>query len=176
MALLSDRGDENAFEELTLRYIKLIYSIAQTYSADGYEIQDFIQEGLLAFLLASKSYSPDAGASFKNYAIKCTKNRFSDIIKKANRKGQVPSSKIVPIDSLEQESDSTQNVEEFVLEKEYLKTFMAHLHSILTVQERTIFSLYLEGYSYNDIAQKIGSTPKAVDNTLQKIKRKLRTR
>lgn len=175
LALLSKRGDEKAFEEITLRYIKLIYSIAQSYNADGYELQDFVQEGLLAFLIASNTYAPDSGASFKNYAVKCAKNRFSDILKKSNRKSQVPSSQIIPIDSLVTESDEAQNVEDFVLEREYLKTLLTHLNSLLTVQERTIFSLYLQGYSYSDISEKISSTPKSVDNTLQKIKRKLRT-
>ncbi len=174
LALLSNRGDGKAFEEITLRYIKLICTIAQNYSADGYELQDFIQEGLLSFLLACKSYSPDAGASFKNFAVKCAKNRFSDILKKSNKKGQVPQSKIVSIDTLVSETDDSQNVEDYVLEREYLKTLMAHLYSLLTVQERTIFAMYIEGYSYNDIADKTSSTPKAVDNTLQRIKRKLR--
>lgn len=174
LALLSSRGDEKAFEEITLRYIKLIYSIAQSYNADGYELQDFVQEGLLSFLLASKSYTADTGASFKNYAVKCAKNRFSDILKRSTRKGNVPSSKIVSIESLVSESDDAQNVEDFVLEREYLKTLMIHLNSLLSVSERTVFEMYVQGYTYNDIAEKIGSTPKSVDNTLQKIKRKLR--
>ena len=86
----------------------------------------------------------------------------------------MPQSKIVSIDTLVSETDDSQNVEDYVLEREYLKTLMAHLYSLLTVQERTIFAMYIEGYSYNDIADKTSSTPKAVDNTLQRIKRKLR--
>ena len=175
LALLSGKGDEKAFEELTLKYIKLIYSIAQAYSADGYELQDFVQEGLLAFLLATKTYTPDSGASFKNYAVKCAKNRFSDILKRSARKGAVPSSKIVSIESLVSESDDAQNVEDFVLEREYLKTLMTHLNSLLNTNERSVFTLYVQGYSYSDIAEKTGLSTKAVDNTLQKIKRKLRT-
>ncbi len=177
LCVLSKKGDERAFEEITIRYIKLIYSIAQGYSADGYEVEDFVQEGLLSFLLASKSYDIKSGASFKNYAVKCAKNRFSDIIKKTYKKSTVPSSKIVSMDNLtvKEENDNSQNVEDYVLEREYLKTLLSHLYSLLTVQEREIFSLYVNGYSYSDIAEKLSSTPKAVDNTLQKIKRKLRT-
>lgn len=177
LCMLSQKGDERAFEEITIRYIKLIYSIAQSYSADGYEPEDFVQEGLLSFLLASKSYESQFGTSFKNYAVKCAKNRFSDIIKKSNNKSAVPSSKIVSIDNLTvlEENDSTQNVEDYVLEREYLKTLLSHLNSLLTVQERKMFSLYTKGYSYSDIAKEIDSTPKTVDNTLQKIKRKLRS-
>lgn len=175
--MLSQKGDERAFEEITIRYIKLIFSLAQGYTVDGYEIEDFVQEGLLSFLLASKTYEPELGASFKNYAVKCTKNRFSDIIKKSNNKSAVPSSKLVSIDNLtvSEESDTTQNVEDFVLEREYLKTLLTHLYSSLTVGEREVFEMYIKGYSYTDIANQLDTTPKTVDNTLQKIKRKLRT-
>ncbi len=174
LCALSKKGDGKAFEEITIRYIKLICSVAKKYSAYGYEIQDFVQEGLLSFLLACKTYSADCGSSYKNYAVKCTKNRFADIVKKANAKGSVPANKIVPIQTVEDEQDPLNNVEDYVLEREYLKTFLQHISSTLNEKERSIFQMYIKGFSYKDIAQKVGISPKNVDNTLQKIKRKLR--
>lgn len=174
LAGLSKKGDERAFEEITIRYIKLICSIASKYRADGYETQDFVQEGLLAFLIAGKTYDEDYGMSFKNYAVRCAKNRFTDIVKKSNSKSAVPESKLVPMESISGKSDDRQNVEEYVLEKEYLKTLTRHINSILSADEREIFTMYATGYSYKDIALKMGTTAKSVDNTLQKIKRKLR--
>ncbi|MGN0489561.1 MAG: sigma-70 family RNA polymerase sigma factor [Ruminococcus sp.] len=176
LAALSKKGDEKAFEEITIRYIKLICTIAKEYNAYGYETQDFVQEGLLAFLIACESYVPDSGSSFKNYAVKCAKNRFKDIIKKANSKGTVPTKDIVSIDSLEQEKDNLQNVEDYVLEREYLKTLMNHISSMLNSSENQVFTMYLQGYSYKDIADKLNLTTKQIDNILQKIKRKLRNR
>lgn len=174
LAALSKKGDEKAFEEITIRYIKLICTVAKEYNAYGYETQDFVQEGLLAFLVACKTYCADSGSSFKNYAVKCAKNRFKDIIKKANSKGAVPTKDIVSMDSLEHEEDNLQNVEDYVLEREYLKTLMNHISSMLNFSENQVFTMYIQGYSYKDIAQKLNLTTKQIDNTLQKIKRKLR--
>ena len=174
LAALTKKGDEKAFEEITIRYIKLLYSIASKYNIDGYETQDMVQEGLLAFLIATKTYDEKSGASFKNYASKCAKNRFNDIAKKSLAKSAVPKSKIVSIDSLGEKTDDTQNIEDYVLEREYLKTFIKHLDSMLSYEEKKVFNMYAEGYSYKEIADEINTTPKKVDNILQKIKRKLR--
>ncbi len=174
LAALSKKGDEKAFEEISIRYIKLIYSIAQKYSIDGYETQDIVQEGLLAFLVAAKTYDENGSASFKNYAAKCAKNRFNDIAKKSSSKSVVPDSKLVPMDALKGRSDTAQNIEDYVLEREYLKTYIKHMDSILNDNEKLIFNMYAEGYSYREIAEKLKITPKKVDNILQKVKRKLR--
>lgn len=173
LAALTKNGDEAAFEEITIRYIKLIYSLASNYNIDGYDKQDFAQEGLLAFLIACKTYDEKSGASFKNYAVKCAKNRFNDIIKKSKSKGTVPKNQIVPIESIGDKEDE-QNVEDYVLEREYLKTMLKHLDNLLSTDERKVFKMYAHGYSYTEIAEEIQSTPKKVDNILQKIKRKLR--
>ena len=155
LAALSKKGDEAAFEEITLRYIKLIYSIASNYTSDGYDIQDFAQEGLLAFLIACKT-------------------RFSDIVKKENQKSSVPKDRLVPMDNLSESEVESENLEDYVLEKEYLKTMLEHIQRQLSTDERKIFSMYARGYSYKEIAEELGTTPKNVDNILQKIKRKLR--
>ncbi len=174
LAALSKKGDEKAFEEITIRYIRLLYSIASKYNIDGYETQDMVQEGLLAFLIATKTYDESGNASFKNYASKCAKNRFNDIAKKSKSKSAVPKSQIVSIHSIEDKTDEAQNIEDYVLEREYLKTFIKHLDSMLNSNEKKVFNMYAKGYSYKEIADKIDSTPKKVDNILQKIKKKLR--
>lgn len=174
LAMLTKKGDEKAFEEITIRYIKLIYSIASNYNVSGYELQDLAQEGLLAFLIACSSYDESSGASYKNYAVKCAKNRFADLIKKANAKSAVPDSQLVPMDEMSDKPDEMQSVEDHVLEREYLKTFLKHLNSMLTADERKVFNMYAEGYAYKEIAEELDTTTKKVDNILQKIKRKFR--
>ncbi|MBR1731967.1 MAG: sigma-70 family RNA polymerase sigma factor, partial [Ruminococcus sp.] len=94
-------------------------------------------------------------------------------IKKHKNKSTVPKSKVVSIDSISDKEDEL-NVEDYVLEREYLKTMLKHLDNLLSIDERKVFKLYAHGYSYNEIAEEINSTPKTVDNILQKIKRKLR--
>jgi RNA polymerase sporulation-specific sigma factor len=174
LAALTKKGDGRAFEEITIRYIKLIYSLASKYTIDNYDTQDLVQEGLLAFLIACNTYDDKSGASFKNYAVKCSKNRYTDLIKKSKAKSAVPNSKIVPMETISDKTDEAQNVEDHVLEREYLKTFIQHLNAMLTVDERKVFNMYAEGYSYKEIAEQLDTTPKKIDNILQKIKRKLR--
>ena len=173
LATLTKNGDEAAFEEITIRYIKLIYSLASKYNIDGYDVQDIAQEGLLAFLIACKSYDEQGGASFKNYAVKCAKNRFNDLSKKSKKKSSVPDKNLVGLESIEGAEDEL-SVEDYVLEREYLKTMLKHLDNLLSIDERKVFKMYAHGYSYNEIAEEIQTTPKNVDNILQKIKRKLR--
>ena len=173
LAALSKKGDEKAFEEITIRYIKLIYSVSSGYTIDGYDTQDLVQEGLLAFLIACKTYDDGSSASFKNYAVKCAKNRFADILKKQKSQKAVPDSKLVPIDTLDRESADS-GIEDYVLEREYLKTMLRHLDSMLSADERKVFRMYLGGYSYKEIAAETGNSAKKVDNLIQKIKRKLR--
>ncbi len=176
LAALSKKGDEKAFEEITIRYIKLLYSIADKYNIDGYETQDIVQEGLLAFLIAAKTFDENSGASFKNYASKCAKNRFNDLAKKDAKKSSVPKSRIVSIDTVEDRKDEAQNIEDYVLEREYLKTLIQHMDSMLSSDEKKVFNMYAQGYSYKEIGDKIKTSPKKVDNILQKIKRKFRNK
>lgn len=78
------------------------------------------------------------------------------------------------MDALEDKTDEAQNIEDYVLEREYLKTFIKHIDSMLSADEKTVFNMYAEGYSYKEIADKMETSPKKIDNILQKIKRKLR--
>ena len=57
LAKLSKDGDESAFNELVMRYLGKITSIARKYSAQGYEQNDFVQEGLMGLLYAVKTNS-----------------------------------------------------------------------------------------------------------------------
>ena len=43
---------------------------------------------------------------------------------------------------------------------------------MLSEFETRVLSLYLKGYSYNEISEKLCKHPKSVDNALQRIKRK----
>ncbi len=174
LVLLLQKGDERAFEEITIRYVKLIYQIAYDFNVDGYEPDDLVQEGLLAFLIAGKNYNESLGASFKNYAVMCAKNRFKDIAKKSSAKRAVPKSHIITLDEMGDRRDEEQNVEDFVIERDYLKSLMMHLRSLLSAEERVVFNMYLKGYSYDEIADTMRMSTKKIDNTLQKIKRKLR--
>ena len=51
LAELVKSGNDSAFDVLTLRYLRNIGFLAKKYSADGYERNDFVQEGLLGLFV-----------------------------------------------------------------------------------------------------------------------------
>ena len=174
LAVLSKNGDEAAFNELVMRYLGKITSIARKYSAQGYEQNDFVQEGLMGLLYAVKTYDPDGGMSFKSYVSLVAERRFISIIRRQNTQKSVPLSAIVELDTLDSEVvDLSRSPEEQIMLKEQIDLAMQQLRGILSTRELEVFLLYTEGLSYNTIAEKLGVSEKSVDNALQRAKKKI---
>ena len=174
LAKLSKDGDEGAFNELVMRYLGKITSIARKYSAQGYEQNDFVQEGLMGLLYAVKTYDPDGGMSFKSYVSLVAERRFISIIRRQNTQKSVPLSAIVELDTLDSEVvDLSRSPEEQIMLKEQIDLAMQQLRGILSTRELEVFLLYTEGLSYNTIAEKLGVSEKSVDNALQRAKKKI---
>lgn len=176
LAKLSKDGDEGAFNELVVRYLGKITSIARKYSAQGYEQNDFVQEGLLGLLHAAKTYDPDGGMSFKSYVSLVAERRFISIIRRQNTQKSVPLSALVELDTLDSEvEDLSQSPEEQIMLKEQVDLILQKLRGILSSQEYDVLMMYTEGLSYELIAEKLGIHVKSVDNSLQRARRKIKS-
>ena len=75
-------GDDRAFDELVVRYLDTISIIARKFSAEGYEHNDFVQEGLVGLLCSCKAFDQNGGASFKSYMSVVVERRFISIIRR----------------------------------------------------------------------------------------------
>lgn len=174
LASLSKSGDEGAFNELVVRYLGKISSIARKYSAQGYEQSDFVQEGLLGLLYAAKTYDPKKGMSFKSYLSLVAERRFISIIRRQSAQRSVPSSAIVELDGIDGEIvDLSYSPEEQIMLKEQIELAMQRLRGILSKRELEVLMLYNEGLSYNSIGKKLGISEKSVDNALQRARKKI---
>ncbi len=167
-------GDNNAFEEIVNRYKPLVSALATSYCTPDFDVCDFIQEGLLGLLNACKTFDADGGASFKNYASLCIKNRFVSIIRKSKSKSVIPNDSIVSIDDVELSDKNRSNPEELVISEERLKELLEQLNNNLSQNEILVLYYYLKGMKYEEISEKTGLNKKAVDNALQRVKKKLR--
>ena len=168
------KGNQSAFEEITARYRGLIKTIAAKYSAVGFDTSDFMQEGLMALLDACKTYNlEEQKASFKNYTAVCVSNRCLSVIRKANAKSTIPQERLVPIEDIEISDHNMQNPENLIMEQESSKNLMKFIKENLSPLEQKVLRLYLEGFSYIDIAAKLSVSQKSVDNALQRIRRKI---
>ena len=174
LAKLSKDGDESAFNELVMRYLGKITSIARKYSAQGYEQNDFVQEGLMGLLYAVKTFDPEGGRSFESYVSLVAERRFISIIRRQNTQKCVPMSAIVELDTLDSEVvDLSRSPEEQIMLKEQIDLAMQKLRGILSARELEVFVLYTDGLSYTSIARRLGVSEKSVDNALQRARKKI---
>ena len=62
-----------------------------------------------------------------------------------------------------------------VIASEELASLVACLSSVLSDLESRVLALYLDGYSYDVIGERLECDTKTVDNALQRVKRKVGT-
>lgn len=174
LAQLSKNGDDNAFNELSMRYLSLISAIARKYSAGGYEQKDFVQEGLLGLLYSCRTFDSNEKSSFKNYVAVVVERRFISIIRRLNTKKAVPQAVLVQIDDVNETiEDTTQNPEELIMCREHLALMLENLKSVLSKTEYDVLMLFGNGLSYREIAKKLSISEKSADNALQRARRKI---
>lgn len=177
---LAASRQSGAEEALAERYIRLVRVCARPYFLIGGDSEDLIQEGMLGLLSAIREYDPQKGASFKTYAEVCIHNRIQSAIRSAGRKKHAPLNDGIPLDDVLSDESKSQGAqyfqrspEEQVLARETEKEFSSIYSRCLSKFETRILELYLDGLSYQEIAVSTGHDLKAVDNAIQRIRRKL---
>ncbi|MGN0647626.1 MAG: RNA polymerase sigma factor [Oscillospiraceae bacterium] len=169
-----------AFEVLMLRYVRLIYHIAEGMTSNPQDAEDYAAEGLLGLLNAAYRFCPEKDASFRTYALVCIRNRIRNIHEKTLREshgGTEASS--VSIDGMDDASgellrDPEGTPETVFLQKERVTALYREMARVLSKREMEIFSLYVDSFSYADIAGRLQISVKSVDNAIQRARRKLR--
>ena len=113
-------GEEQAVEEIFLRYRAGIIGIARSYYLLGGEIEDLVQEGNLGLLKAVRTYSSQKEVSFEYYAKRCIKNEIISTVRAASGKMHEPlnngSAELTEFD--EEFGDESMNPESKLLNKE----------------------------------------------------------
>ena len=182
---LAADGDSYAEEELVSRYMRLVRICARPLFLAGGESEDLIQEGMFGLLSAVRQYNNEHNASFKTFAEWCIRNRLRSAVKSASSLKHDPLNNRVPLESILSDESQTQAVacaelfqkspEEQVLAREnkkYTEQLYLSLVSMLSKYEKAVLTYYREGLSYKEIAKLTGKGDKAVDNAIQRIRRK----
>ena len=181
LRLLSE-GDQAAEEVLAERYFHLVRACARPLFLAGGDSEDLIQEGMFGLLAAIRQFRPEEGASFRTYAEHCIRMRLYSAIKSASRLKHIPLNDGMSLEQLSEESNPRlsaipeafqRSPEDLVLARESKEELYLALSTRFSKMEREVLTWYLDGLSYQAIADKLGITPKAVDNAVQRIRRKL---
>lgn len=170
-------GDGEAEEALLVRYTRLTRACARPLFLAGGDSEDLVQEGLMGLLDAIREFDSRQGVAFAAFARVCVQNRLRSAVRSAAREKHMALNAAVPWE--EQETSTGQgheNPEDVVIAQEAWREEMARLGRELSPFEREVLGQYLDGSSYREIALATGKPPKAVDNAVQRIRRKLARR
>ena len=180
---LAMEGDSRAEDALARRYVRLVRICARPFFLAGGDSEDLTQEGMLGLLSAIREFDPKNGVPFRSYAELCIQRRIFSAIKSATRLKHFPLNNGVSLeDAFGDESRGTnahvsidfrRTPEEQVLARESANDFFQTFSQCLSVFEQKVLRLYLEGCSYRFIAEECGKEEKAIDNAVQRIRRKL---
>ena len=185
LCALARKGDDNANEQLLLRYKNFVRSRVRPYFLAGADREDVIQEGMIGLYKAIRDFDGTKNVSFMSFADLCVTRQILTAIKTATRVKHMPLNNYVsfsakaPGDENERtiadtiESESEEDPETIYLRAEYLSGIKKKIDENLSCLEKKVLDLYLEGRSYANIAKCIGKDIKAIDNALQRVKNKL---
>lgn len=169
---LLQRGNKTAESIIIERYIKLVIYFSGMYYIPGNDSDDVIQEGLIGLLEAARNYNAQKNVSFNSFASLCISRKIISAIRTATRtKNSFLNSYI----SLEYTDipESRLNPEEIVINNENIEFIKKKIEMSLSKHEKNVLSCFLKNMSYNEIAKKLGSNEKSVDNALSRSRRKL---
>ena len=176
------QGDRTALECIMEKYKPLVIKKGRSMFLIGGETEDLIQEGMIGLFKAVQDFDPDRETSFYRFSKLCIDRQIYSAVTSAGRKKHSPLNGYVSLsDSEELEWEerwrrpavSTVSPEEALINRERMEMIQEKLGERLSSLEWSVLKLFLEGYSYAQMADKLGKKEKSIDNALRRIKGKL---
>lgn len=189
LVLCAQQGDDLALERLLYIYRGFIRYICQKYYLKDGDQQDLTQEAAIGFLEAIKAYNYESKVKFRNFAYLCIKRELDSVVSRSNRKKRQILNNALPIYAYVEEENtrygsdyyngenymkSDKNTpEETLIAREEARELLEFLQRELTNLEQKVLFLRIEGLSYREITTILEIRAKAVDNAIQRIRKKV---
>ncbi|MDQ3670270.1 MAG: RNA polymerase sporulation sigma factor SigH [Actinomycetota bacterium] len=188
LVIRARNGDGAALDALMRKYTGFVRLKASSYFLAGGESDDLIQEGLIGLYKAVRDFRSDKETSFRSFAELCITRQIITAIKAATRFKHQALNAYVSFSQTpagQDDSDCTlgdalpgPNVQDpaiCVISTEELQSLVFSLGTGLSPLESDALRLYMEGLSYEQMAEELGCDTKTIDNALQRVKRKVLT-
>lgn len=178
---LAKQGDEKARTLLINKYEYLIKSVSRTlYLINGTK-EDIIQEGRIGIFKAINLYN--GKSSFKSFAYTCIKSRIYTTIKNSRAQKNEPLNKYLSFSGSEEDDvdksfifeDKTFGPEDSYINDETYKELYNAIKNVLSAFEKEVLDLYVSGDKYVEMAKKMQTNTKSIENAVQRIKKKVQT-
>lgn len=185
IVILAQNGDKRASEFITAKYLPYVRNKSRAYFLVGGEVEDIMQEGLIGLYEAIQDYSDSKQASFKTFMDICVTRQIMTALKAASRQKHIPLNTYVSLNKplFQEETDRnfqdtliTEKVEDpesLFIDVEKTIEINQEIKRSLSEFEYKVLRLYLQGVSYVRIAKVLEKEEKAIDNAIQRIRKKL---
>lgn len=186
LVLAARAGDDACLAELLTKYRAFARVKARSYFLVGADREDVVQEGMIGLYKAIRDFNPDMQTSFRSFAELCVTRQIITAIKAAARQKHGPLNNYVSYDRSVGGDDEGGRVlsdviatvaisdpADLVISAERIRALQAHVDEVLSDLETEVLRLYVEGKTYEEIAERLQRQVKSIDNALQRIKRKL---
>ena len=173
LVLLAQKGNQNAMSHIVMRLMPLVRKKAAKYKSTQLETDDLLQEGLIGLLSAVKGFSCESQKPFLPYAATSVQNSMVSALRKSLGARSVKSADVVPLEEDFMEAP-TLSLEEQQDLREDCERLWNLVMTRLSKTEKQALHLFLCGYSYAEVAEKMQISEKSVDNALQRVRTKLK--
>lgn len=186
LAARFQQGDRRALDTLLDRYRRFARAKGRGYFLVGGDSDDIEQEALIGLYKAARDFRPERNASFRVFADLCITRQVITAIKTATRQKHQPLNQYVSMSVTRAAEDGAErSLEESLpgpadadplnrlIAAEGVAAMRSSMAGRLSDLEVQVLTLYVDGRSYQEIGDQLGRHTKAIDNALQRIKRKL---
>lgn len=185
VVIAAQNNNDIALEYLIYKYKSYVKLKARSYYLIGADKEDIIQEGMIGLYKAIRDYDRDRNTTFRAFAEICITRQIITAIKTATRQKHIPLNSYISLNKpvYNEESDRTLldilsgikvcDPEELMIGKEELDLIETKMGESLSELEMEVFMSYVDGMSYQEIAEDLDRHVKCVDNALQRVKKKL---
>ncbi len=173
LAVLAANGDDEAMAKLIFTVTPIARAKASGFVNARISGEDLVQEGMLGFLNAVKTFDLSKGVPFKAYAEVCINNRIVSAVRSSFNSKNVALSSAVSFENEDEELSTGSDPADIVTDKVDSENLSELLNKGLSDFEKKVMDLRLINKSYSQIAEILGCSEKAVDNALQRIRKKM---
>lgn len=163
-------GDYELLQVVINRYLPVIMHYVGKYCNPA-DREDAIQEATLALYSAVKTFDSEK-SSFSTFATLCIKRSVIGTLRNSKKNRAIPSELVSSIEEVEVVDSNS--AEKIFFEKQEYENLIKSIKLELSSLEYKVLNLFLSGKKYSDIAKALDITEKSVDNSLARIRRKLK--
>lgn len=184
ITLIKQNNDKGALNYLLEKYTDLVNMKVSKYFIVGAEREDIVQEGMIGLFKAVKSFDGERLSSFKTFANLCVERQLQTAIKTSTRQKHMALNSSVSLNTAAyDDNDDISIIERLdtntaedpldtITKKEYYKFVENRIEETLSDFEKQVLHRYTSGESYVEIAARLDSQVKSVDNAIQRIRKK----